>query len=135
MYSRLSNATAYSYVIETLLKEGGAIKDLHEDSGLGDATIRKLVMCLRKRGILYVCGWEKDRLGRACAPIYKLGSNKDVPKPKPRSQKDKDRDSYDRRKEVSLRLGIPFRDVRMKVHAVPVLFARKQSKSRGISSA
>lgn len=109
--------------------EGGSVKDLHEESGLSDATIRKLLICLRKRGILYTCGWDRDRLGRTCAPIHKLGSGKDVPKPKPKSRRSRDKDSSARKREISLRLGIPFRDVRLKVHAVPVLFARKQSKS------
>lgn len=83
--------TGYANVIDLLMHEGACIRDLIEETGMSHTTLRKFVLCLKRRELLYVRGWAPDSIGRMVLPVYKLGRGKNVPKPNAISQNEKEK--------------------------------------------
>lgn len=77
------NTIAYSLLIEALLDEAYAHKELVKISGLAETTVWKFVHAARRRGIVYIAAWKKDALGRYTIPVYSLGRRPDTPRPRP----------------------------------------------------
>ena len=44
-----------------------------EETGLHKATVGNYIRELHKVGMCHISGWEKDRLGRDCIPIFTWG--------------------------------------------------------------
>lgn len=79
------NAICFALAIEELVC-GPCTKDqLMEATGLGRATILRLITALHRRGLIHVSGWDADSVGRLMIAVYSFGRGKDVKRPtKPR---------------------------------------------------
>ena len=77
----LGNTAAYAALIETLIAGPSSVRELISVSGLADATTRKLVAALHRRGVLRICSWDRDRLGRPTMPVYEIDDGADAPRP------------------------------------------------------
>ena len=45
-------------------------------------TAQSLMRTLRKHGVVHVCAWEPDKMGRDRIPVFKLGTGRDKPRRK-----------------------------------------------------
>lgn len=79
----LSNVVAWARIIECLLDGVHTVKELHDESGLGLNTIRKLMTVMKRRDRIFIAAWERDSspAGRYTIPAYALGSGPDVLRP------------------------------------------------------
>lgn len=102
----LAHATAYSYAVELLLTDGASVQDLVEETGLGIVTCRKLCLCLRRREVLYIRGWDPDPVGRMVRPVYKIGTGTDKKRPAPRTASQRRKDRIARRQKEAVGLLI-----------------------------
>ena len=98
--THLSNAIAWAVFIETLVNDGGTVKELAEESGLSYYTVRKVVHQLRKRKAVYISSWEKDALGRASTMCFTYGNKRNVPRPK-MSNSEKCGRYYQKQKQIA----------------------------------
>lgn len=87
----LASVTGYANVIDLLMHEGACIRDLIEETGMSHTTLRKFILCLKRRELLYIRGWAPDSIGRMVLPVYKLGRGNNVPKPIAISQNEKEK--------------------------------------------
>lgn len=130
IHKHLAHATAYSYAVELLLTDGASVQELMEETGLGDATCRKLCMCLRRRGVLYIRGWDPDPVGRRVRPIYKIGKLADVPRPPLRTSSQRRKDRVARQRLEAAGLGIAQTKLKTVCSAHTVIKkAKEKSKS------
>lgn len=111
----LANATAYAVAIAALMDGECTIAELVQESGLGVTTVRKLVAALRRREIVYVAAWEKDRAGRSSIAAYAIGrGHRDVRRPSGKSAKQRKTEYDARRRLLALERGATFRETRMR---------------------
>lgn len=125
----LAHATAYSFAVELLLTDGASVQDLMEETGLSDVTCRKLCMCLRRRGVLYIRDWDADPLGRRVRPVYKIGKLNDKPRPPLRTSSQRRRERLARQRFEAAGLGIAQTKLRAVCSAHTVI-ERAKAKSK-----
>jgi len=77
------NALSQANLIKLLLEGEYTMRQLAEETGLHYVTVVDYTRALRRAGILHICAWELDRMGRETIRVYKLGEGKDV---KPRKR-------------------------------------------------
>ena len=85
----LSTTAGYATFFELLVTDGGSNKDFVEETGLGYNTIRKLVMVMHRRKLIYISHWDKDTNGRYVVPVYSLGNKQDKKRPPPLTWKER----------------------------------------------
>lgn len=83
----LSTAAAYATFIECLLDHPMTVFDFIEETGLGESTVRKLLLILKRRERIYVQSWAAASDGRFTLAVYALGSEPDAARPKRKTQK------------------------------------------------
>lgn len=110
----LSNSTAYAEAIVQLQRHGGTVREISHHSGLGYNTTRKLIQALHRRGVIRVALWRRDGIGRERLPVYFFGSGPDATRPRGMTLAERIRRYDDKRREISARLGIPMRRVRLR---------------------
>jgi predicted ArsR family transcriptional regulator len=74
----IAHAAALSYLIEALYESSLTADELCKLTGLGDTTVRKIIRCLRRRGVLRVDVWRNDSMGRATIAAFRLGRGPDA---------------------------------------------------------
>lgn len=111
----LATAASYAAAIEGMMDGATTLYELHEESGLAVNTLRKLVMCLRRRKIVHIAAWEQDAQGKHCVPAYALSRNKsDVSRP-PRMTMKQRSDRYNEKiRHLAAMRGTPVRRTRVK---------------------
>ena len=77
----LATASAYATFIECLLDHQMTVFDFIEETGLGEGTVRKLLLILKRRERIYVQSWAQASDGRFVLAVYALGNEPDAPKP------------------------------------------------------
>lgn len=78
----LANAAAYAGFFECLINGSSNVFEIHAESGLHLNTIRKLVLIMRRRGLVHVSAWSMDGQGRYTLAVYALGNKPDAIRPK-----------------------------------------------------
>ena len=76
------NQTTYALTMKLLLDGPVTAQEIVEETGLHLVTAQRLMRIFKKHGVVHVCAWEADRLGRDVTPVYKLGKGKDKPRHK-----------------------------------------------------
>lgn len=74
------NALSYALLINALSKGEWTCQELADQIGLHRLTVYQYTKALHKVGMVHIVRWDKDRLGRDCIVVYKLGKGKDVPR-------------------------------------------------------
>lgn len=86
---RLANASAYVTLFTALIAGDHTRRELVRLSGLGTNTVAKVVIILRRRGLIHVGGWDRDTLGRYTVAVWAWGAGKDAKPPPPRTCKER----------------------------------------------
>lgn len=81
---KFSKVGALSYAkLVALLDEGvHTARTLADETGLHVGTVYEYTAAMRTEGIVHVCMWEADAMGRLVVPVFQLGRGKDAPRPK-----------------------------------------------------
>lgn len=74
------NAVAFAEFIAALSMGGHTFQELAEHTGLHIKTVYAYVKALHKAKQVYIESWVKDRAGRVCVAVYRLGHGKDAKK-------------------------------------------------------
>lgn len=73
----------YAKLLKLLYERGGTCRQLAEETGFTDNTIRDYIRELRRQHLVYIASYETDWRARACAPSYAFGPGvADAEKPK-----------------------------------------------------
>ena len=80
----LSDQALVLHKLWRLLAEPVSIQTLCKRSGVGERTVFKLVLKLRRAGLVHIAEWEYERAHWHAE--YMRGKKKDAPKPKPMSR-------------------------------------------------
>lgn len=76
------NALIYATFLEELTSGPCTLIALQEATGLHYRSISGLLRVLHKRGLVHICGWEKDSIGRVAIAVWAFGPGKDAPRQK-----------------------------------------------------
>lgn len=76
------NQLHYALLIKFLIKNDATPHELSNEIGFHIVSVQRLMRLFHKHKIVHICGWEADRRGRDCTPIYRFGSGKDKAKQK-----------------------------------------------------
>lgn len=77
----LAQATAYATFFEALISGESTVFELHYETGLALNTLRKLLMIMKRRKLIYIREWAKDTRGRYMLAVYALGDKRDAVRP------------------------------------------------------
>lgn len=78
----LATTAAYVTFFESLQQGQATVFELREESGLALATVRKLLLIMKRRKMVYIAAWTKDAAGRFTLAVYTLGDKPDAVRPK-----------------------------------------------------
>lgn len=70
----------YAALMKYLAEGQYNARALAELTGLHYITVLDYTRALHEAGVIHICGWERDAIGRDAIIIYKLGPGQDVPK-------------------------------------------------------
>lgn len=70
-------AMTYAKLIKELVDGPWSFLDMATNTGLHYHTVREYVNALHKEGVIHIAGWEKDRWGRDCKPLWVFGVGRD----------------------------------------------------------
>lgn len=93
------NQETYARLFRMLLDDPVTTSELVEETGLHRVTAQSLMRALKKHGVVHVCAWEPDKLGRDRIAVYKLGAGRDRPR---RRLSDTEKQARHRAKKMSL---------------------------------
>lgn len=75
-------ALTYAKLVRELVEGPWTFIDMATNTGLHYHTVREYVNALHKEGLIHIAGWEKDRWGRDCKPLWVFGAGRDKPRAK-----------------------------------------------------
>lgn len=99
------NQLTYARLFRMLLDDPATVRELVEDIGLHRTTTLSLMRTLYLQGVVHICAWERDKMGRECIPVYKLGTGKDKPR-RTRSGKQRQAQIRARKQNASTLLNV-----------------------------
>lgn len=76
------NAKSFALMIESITVRSRTLQSIADETGLHKQTVGNYMRELHKVKLIHICGWEKDRLGRDCIPIFIWGYGADKPRHK-----------------------------------------------------
>lgn len=76
------NQLHYTLLIKHLMSNDATPHELADEIGFHIISSQRLMRLFHKHKIVHICGWEADRRGRDCTPIYRFGAGKDKAKSK-----------------------------------------------------
>ena len=115
----LSNVSAYAEAIYILTEGASTIKELCEESGLGDTTIRKFVASLKRRGLVRIAAWVADSQGRNVIAAYQWGKKADVKRPPVQTLQERQRRYKAKIHHLAMLRGTPVRHTRIRTYEMP----------------
>ena len=71
------NAKSFALMIASISLRSRTLQSIADETGLHKATVGNYIRELHKVGLCHISGWEKDRLGRDCIPIFTWGFGAD----------------------------------------------------------
>lgn len=77
------NAALFAMALEELMTGPTTRYELEETTGLSRQTVLSLISALRKRKLIRIGGWERDRMGKASMAAFVFGQGEDARKPRP----------------------------------------------------
>jgi predicted ArsR family transcriptional regulator len=75
-------AMSYAILLKYLAEGTRDCQELAEAVGLHVLTVYDYTKAMYKQGVIHICAWETDSLGRCNVRIYMLGKGKDAIKSK-----------------------------------------------------
>lgn len=109
----LANISAYAEAIYLLTEGASTIKDICQESGLGDTTVRKFVASLRRRGLVRIAGWEQDSQGRHVIAAYQWGKKADAKRPPVQTLQERQTKYKAKIQHLAMLRGTPIRYTRI----------------------
>lgn len=82
---RAQNHGSIARFLKALLAAPMSCYELEAATGIFYDTITSLIKVLKAEGIVHICDWKQDRLGRYQTAVYSLGAGQDKEKPAPRT--------------------------------------------------
>lgn len=82
---RAQNHGSIARFLKALLSAPMSLYELEAATGIYYDTIATLMKVLKKEGVVHVCDWKADSLGRYQTAVYSLGAGQDKEKPAPRT--------------------------------------------------
>lgn len=76
------NQLHYTLLIKHIMNNDATPHELADEIGFHIVSSQRLMRLFHKHKIVHICGWESDRRGRDCTPIYRFGAGKDKAKSK-----------------------------------------------------
>jgi hypothetical protein len=77
------NQDAYATLLGHLVKWAADCHKLADISGLHLVTVQDLLRAFHRKDVVFICGWNKDSMGRDTTPVFHLKlkpTDKDVPR-------------------------------------------------------
>ena len=79
---RKINHVALAQTIKLLLQGPITAHELAEYTGIHPVTAAEWMRGLRREGVVHVCGWLPDSMGRDATAVFKMGAGRDKPRSK-----------------------------------------------------
>lgn len=96
---------AVAVMVARLVDGPSTARDLAEESGLSEQSVRDYLRAMRKRRAVHVAAWEHDAAGRQTLAAYRLGRKPDAVRVPPRSRAEIARHYRARKRDARL-LGV-----------------------------
>lgn len=74
-------AISAAKVLANLYAGPATARELMEVSGLSKNTVMEYLRHFKTEGVIHICAWERDSLGRWSIPVFQLGYGKDRTRP------------------------------------------------------
>lgn len=73
-------AMSYAILLKHLAEGTMTCSELADAVGIHVMTVYDYTKAMYKHGVIHICAWEPDRIGRCTVRIYMLGKGKDAAK-------------------------------------------------------
>lgn len=96
---------AVALMMARLVEGPATVRDIADETGLTEFSIRCYVRAMRRHRALHVAGWEHDAAGRQTLAAYRLGRKPDAVRVPPRTNAERMKHYRARKRDARL-LGV-----------------------------